>query len=59
MLGMGFKLLTKEATHTQGRLIDHAYTKNANADIHHYCPYYSDHNGLCLTVEQVRHLRLV
>jgi exonuclease III len=59
MLGSGYQLLTKEATHTQGRLIDHAYIKNGKADLHHYCPYYSDHDGLCLTVEQVRDIRLM
>ena len=54
MLESGFSLLTKDPTHTQGGHIDHAYTKDAKAQLHRYTPYYSDHDSLCLAVEQVK-----
>ena len=54
MLERGYTLHTKDPTHTQGGHIDHAYTKDAKAQLHRYTPYYSDHDSLCLTVEQVK-----
>ena len=49
----GFTLLTKKATHIKGRQIDHIYTKNAEATLNRYTPYYSDHDALCVAVEKV------
>ena len=49
----GFTLLTKKATHIKGRQIDHVYTKNAEATLNRYTPYYSDHDALCVAVEKV------
>jgi ATP-dependent exoDNAse (exonuclease V) alpha subunit len=45
-----YKLMTKTATHTRGGHIDHLYVKNAEAKLHLYSPYYSDHDALCVTV---------
>ena len=50
-----FKQLVKEATHIQGGHIDHAYWKDAtevwqDPVIERYSPYYSDHDGLCITL---------
>ena len=53
MAGRGFTLLTKKATHTKGRQIDHVYIKNAEATLNRYTPYYSDHDALCVAVEKV------
>ena len=49
----GFTLLTKKATHIKGRQIDHVYTKSAEATLHRYTPYYSDHDALFVAVEKV------
>ena len=51
----GFKQLVKEATHIQGRLLDHFYiwSKQENStktSLLRYSPYYSDHDALCTTV---------
>ena len=51
-----FKQLLKEATHIRGRHIDHAYWKDSNniftkPVLERYSPYYSDHDALCLTIE--------
>ena len=53
MAGRGFTLLTKKATHTKGRQIDHVYIKNAEATLNRYTPYYCDHDALCVAVEKV------
>ena len=50
-----FKQLVKEATHIQGGLIDHAYWKDTRRvwqapAIERYSPYYSDHDGICITL---------
>ena len=47
-----YKLMTKTATHIRGGHIDHSYVKNAEAKLHLYSPYYSDHDALCVTVEK-------
>ena len=53
MYDENFKLLTKTATHIKGGHIDHAYIKNAKATLNLYTPYYSDHDALCVVVEEV------
>ena len=50
-----FKQLVKEATHIRGGLIDHAYWKDTmrvwlDPAIERYSPYYSDHDGICITL---------
>ena len=52
MYDENFKLLKKTATHIKGGYIDHAYIKNAKATLNLYTSYYSDHNTLCVVVEE-------
>ena len=52
----GFVQLVKEATHDEGGRIDHIYFKQtpeleADAELLHHHPYYSDHDALCLTIK--------
>ena len=54
MLDENYELKTKTATHVKGGHIDHTYTKNAMAQLRLYTPYYSDHDALCVAVEQAR-----
>ena len=54
---MGFKLLINEATHIQGGHIDHAYWIDPaggwqTPSIERYSPYYSDHDGLLITLKR-------
>ena len=55
LLKIGFHQLVQEPTHIQGRLIDHAYSfdpqKKLKLYFERYSPYYSDHDGLCLAIE--------
>ena len=51
----GFKQLVKEATHISGRLLDHFYIRQDQADspetsVLRYSPYYSDHDAICTTI---------
>ena len=41
----------KEATHIQRRLLDHFYIrhKELSTSIYRYSPYYTDHDALCTT----------
>ena len=54
LLNFGFNQLVHEATHIQGRHIDHAYlldpTQKINSEVDRYSPYYSDHDGLCIVL---------
>ena len=54
LITLGFKQLVHEGTHTQGRHIDHAYlldpTGKVNSSVDRYSPYYSDHDGICITL---------
>ena len=52
LLDEEYELMTKTATHVKGGHIDHTYTKHAMARLDLYTPYYSDHDALCVTVEQ-------
>ena len=55
----GITLLTKKATHIKGRQIDHIYTKNAEATLNRYTPYYSEHDALCVAVQNlIKHFKL-
>ena len=47
--------MVEEATHDDGGRIDHLYLKKspdmqADTELLHYSPYYSDHDALCLTL---------
>ena len=53
--GEGFQQLVKEPTHIMGGHIDHAYWKGDSTlweepALERYSPYYSDHDGLCITL---------
>ena len=51
----GFRQLVEDPTHVAGGRIDHIYLRDpenllSSFDLHHYSPFYSDHDGLCLTL---------
>ena len=51
----GFIQLVKEATHIRGGHIDHVYWRDVNGgwkapQLQRYSPYYSDHDGSCVTL---------
>ena len=50
---IGFSQLVKEASHIQGRIIDHVYINCTEAviDLERYSPYYSDHDALLVTLD--------
>ena len=55
LCGRGFKQLVTSPTHKAGGRIDHAYIWDPNTELSdssmtQYCPYYSDHDALCLTL---------
>ena len=54
LLSLGFDQLVHEPTHIQGRHIDHVYfldpTDRLKPIIDRYSPYYSDHDGICITI---------
>ena len=55
----GFYQLMKEATHIQGRVIDHIYVNNTECvlEVERFSPYYSDHDGLLVSLDiKVRNL---
>ena len=56
ILDLGFKQLVHEATHTQGRHIDHAYlldpTGQLSSMIERHSTYYSDHDGICVIISK-------
>ena len=52
---MGFQQLVRSPTHVAGGRIDHTYLRDPKAQLEsynltQYCPYYSDHDALCLTL---------
>ena len=54
--GLGFKQLMKEATHIEGRLIDHCYWIDKSKkwdcpEIERYSPYHSDHDAILVTLK--------
>ena len=58
MRSLGFKQLIKEATQIEGRIIDHVYWRDTlnswhEPDVERYSPYYSDHDGLLVTLRKV------
>ena len=51
----GFTQLVKEATHIQGRLIDHFYMRICENDqqptsLYRYSPFCADHDAICTTI---------
>ena len=59
LLRMGFDQLVHEPTHVRGRHIDHIYfldpTKRLKPIIERYSPYYSDHDAMCITIQELIH----
>ena len=57
LLTLEFKQLVHEPTHIRGRHIDHAYLMDQsgklNPIIDRYSPYYSDHDGICITIQEL------
>ena len=54
----GFRQIVTKATHIEGGLIDHVYIKEGPSMkftwvLEDFPKYYSDHDGLCLTLCQV------
>ena len=54
---MGFFQLVTEATHIKGGWIDHAYWMDPNKKwknpvMEYYCPYYSDHDMLLISLNK-------
>ena len=60
----GFVQLGRGATHDQGGRIDHIYFKqtdelDADAELHHHHPYYSDHDALCFTLKDRLQVQMI
>ena len=57
LLNLGFYQLLHEPTHIRGRQIDHVYFLDPNHRlkpiIDRYSPYYSDHDGICITIPEL------
>ena len=57
LLSLGFSQLVHKGTHIKGRHIDHAYirdpTGEVNSKIDRYSPYFSDHDGICITLTNI------
>ena len=57
LLSLGFDQLVHEPTHIQGRHIDHVYfldpSNRLKPIIARYSPYYSDHDGICISIQEV------
>ena len=54
--GKGFQQLMNEPTHVLGGHIDHVYWRDTNnhwaqPTIERYSPYFSDHDGICVTLK--------
>ena len=48
-----FKQIVKEPSHMKGRHIDHFYHNfDFEPIIYHYSPYYSDHDAICVTIQE-------
>ena len=57
LLNLGFDQLVHEPTHIRGRHIDHVYfrdpTETLKPRVTRYSPYYSDHDGICITIPEI------
>ena len=57
LLSLGFDQLVHEPTHIHGRHIDHAYFLDPSGRlkpiVERYSPYYSDHDGICITIPEL------
>ena len=52
---IGFAQMIHDPTHIRGRIIDHTYlldpAKRLEISIERYSPYYTDHDAICLSIE--------
>ena len=59
LLSLGFNQLVHEPTHMRGRHIDHVYFLDQSGRLKpildRYSPYYSDHDGICITIPLLMH----
>ena len=57
LLSLGFNQLVHEPTHIKGRHIDHVFfldpSDRLKPIIDRFSPYYSDHDGICITIPEV------
>jgi hypothetical protein len=57
LLSLGFNQLVHEPTHIRGRHIDHVFFLDPSDQlkpiIDRFSPYYSDHDGICITIPEV------
>jgi ATP-dependent DNA helicase PIF1 len=57
LLSMGFDQLVHEPTHIRGRHIDQVYfldpSERLKPIVDRYSPYYSDHDGICITISEL------
>jgi exonuclease III len=57
LLSMGFNQLVHEPTHIRGRHIDQVYfldqSERLQPIVDRYSPYYSDHDGICITIPEL------
>ena len=57
LLSMGFDQLVHEPTHIRGRHIDQVYfldpSERLRPIVDRYSPYYSDHDGICVTISEL------
>ena len=57
ILELGFHQLVHEPSHIHGRHIDHAYFLDPcgqlNPIVERHSTYYSDHDGICITISKV------
>ena len=57
LMAHGFQQLVTQATHVEGGLIDHVYWLDKDnvwnpPTLEQYCPYYSDHDALLVTLNR-------
>ena len=57
LLSLQFNQLVHEPSHIRGRHIDHTYFLDQSGKlkpiIDRYSPYYSDHDGICITIQEL------
>ena len=58
LLQIGFDQLVHEPTHIRGRHIDQGFlldpSRRLKPIIDRYSPYYSDHDGICITLKDLK-----
>ena len=55
LMSLKYKQIVGRATHLDGHILDHVYVSEKNASmvkIHHHYVYYSDHDGILVSVKK-------